>query len=252
MPLVKSLMRENRRNLLHPRAAQSIPSGSEAQKLRRELDCGRSDGGVLLSAQGYHTRIAKLKAYGNSVAARYRKATQDCVDAAEAKYKKVLREELAGASGDPVLKAIRDKPATSWLQVQVADWLARRDGDDRISKFDPVCEQITHYKRTGKYARFAFKCYLRSHKRRRSPVACFWVNYLDVVNLPSANALLKKYGWIMADYLKEFSDGETPWDDKNGTPSSCNEWDLPPERRYKARKARRGSEHRLVKRRRIM
>ena len=71
--------------------------------------------------------------------------------------------------------------------------------------------RIIHYKRVDHKARYAFKTYLRSHKGRRSPAACFWITYLDFRNLPSAKELLNKSGWHMGAYFDEYSDGETPW-----------------------------------------
>ena len=70
---------------------------------------------------------------------------------------------------------------------------------------------------------------------------------LDLDCLPSARGLLAKYGWRMCDHFREYSEGESAWSDN--MPSSCNEAHLPPERRMRARKGRRGSEHPLVKKR---
>ena len=150
------------------------------------------------------------------------------------------------ATSDALFRAIRDKSATDWLESQVSNWLSRR-GDARVSRIEPVCVRITHYKRVGHKARYAFKTYLRSHKSRRSPVACFWITYLDLLNLPSAKELLAKTGWHMGAYYDEYSDGETPWG--SDYPSSCMEAHLPPERRVRARRARRGSELPLVRKR---
>ena len=99
--------------------------------------------------------------------------------------------------------------------------------------------KITHYKRVGRKARYSFKCYLRSHKGRRSPQAAFWVRYLDVRALPSAEQLLKRSGWVMSQHFGEYSQGETAWD--TDVPS----WD----ETIQERRFLRGSEHRLVKQR---
>ncbi len=222
-----------------------------AQKIRRELSTGRSDCGVLLSVHGYRTKIGQLKAYRDSILERYRPEQQKLIDQAELDYGHLLRaafkpELVEDVTSDPVYLAIRDRPATDWLEAQVSSWLARRDPAERNRSVDPVCDKITHYKRAGKHARYTFKCYLRSHKSARSPTACFWVKYLDLDNLPSAARLLENHGWRMCDYFRDYSEGESAWSED--MPSSCNEVHLPLERRMRARKGRRGSD-RLVKKR---
>ena len=69
---------------------------------------------------------------------------------------------------------------------------------------------------------------------RRSPQAAFWVPYLDVCALSSAEQLLKRSGWVMSQHFGEYSQGETAWDDTIQ------------ERRF----LRRGREHRMRKRKR--
>ncbi len=245
-----AFLQRARHSVWHPPAAKVAPTKPMAQRLRRELSTGRSECGVLLSTHGYRTKIGQLKAYRDSIPERYRAEQQKHLDQAELAYGLLLRASFrpeADVAGDPVHLAIRDRPATDWLEAQVSDWLARRDPAERDRSFDPVCEKITHYRRLGKHARYTFKCYLRSHKSARSPTACFWVKYLDLDNLPSARGLLAKYGWRMCDHFREYSEGESAWSDN--MPSSCNEAHLPPERRMRARKGCRGSEHPLVKKR---
>lgn len=238
----------NRRNLLHPPAALVVPSMPDKGKVSRELAAGRSDSQMALSLDGYRTRIGKLKAYANSIAHRYRASVHKEIQSAEKKYLQLLRETWRGEERDPVLDAIKNKPATSWLHSQLVDYLNRDEEEGRQVELDPICEKITHYKRVGKRGLYAFKCYLRSHRGRRAPQACFWLKYLELVKLPSAQNLLNKYGWNMKDYWHQYSEGESVWDDHS--PSSSAEWHLPPEKRFRARKARSGLEKVLIKRRR--
>ena len=196
--------------------------------------------------------LPQLKAYHDAAAERYKADLKAQIIAAERTYRTLLlaafhqeadAEMEAMATSDPVFRAIRDKPATDWFESQESNWLSRR-GDARVSRIEPVCVRITHYKRVGPKARYAFKTFLRSHKGRRSPATCFWITYLDLLNLPSAKELLNKTGWHMGAYFDEHNDGETPW----GSDYPSFE-EGPPERRVRARRARSGSEHPLVMKR---
>ena len=205
-------------------------------------------------------RISQLKA------GRPSNASQEAIREAEKTIRSVFRQkhlemkrdkEQGGPpeEADPVLKAIRDEPATKWTVDQVDNWLARRshnmDGSaptyKRLNQFDPVCTKITLYKRVGRKASIAFRCYLRSHKNDGSRAIPFWVKYLDMLRVPGAEALLQDLGWRMCDHYNQYSDGETPWESDG--PSSAAEWDRAPERRHSARRARRGAEHRIISRR---
>ena len=65
------------------------------------------------------------------------------------------------------------------------------------------------------------------------------MKFLDLQALPTAKALLQKYGWVMGDYMFEHSQGETAWsEDYNSADPTIGE-----------RKRLRGSEHPIVKKR---
>jgi len=243
-----------------PPAAAEAPGAMMVAKIKRELLAGRTDKNVPLTAITARQRVSQLKAYAHVVEPRYRPPLLRAVAQGEKLVRALLRdsiqrweeeqaeqqekpqEQLPAPGADPVFEAIRDQPATSWTEAQVAERLSRRtsEGDVRPARFDPVCELITHYKRVGRRARYAFKCYLRSHKgTRRSPQAAFWVPYLDVRALTSAEKLLSRSGWVMSQHSGEHSQGETAWD--TDVPS----WD----ETIQERRRLRGSEHRLVKQR---
>ena len=244
LPLVKNLKQKAWKTLWSPPAAKEAPSAPLAQKIKRELARGKTDGNVPLTCGTAQKRLAQLKAWELVVEPRYKAEQQLAIVKAErmlrAMWRTKIREKRQEASSDqdPVLEAIRDRPATAWLESQVEDYLGRR-GEERASKFDPVCEKITHYRRLGRRGRYAFKCYLRSHRSARSPQAAFWVKFLDVQALPTAKALLEKYGWRMADHWNEYSQGESAWNtDWNSADATISE-----------RKRLRGSEHAIVKKR---
>ena len=244
-PLVKSLMRKAWKVHWSPIPAAKAPSQEVAKKIKRELANWKTDKNVPLVCSTAQKRLAQLKAWELVVEPRYKAEQQQAIAKAEemlrAMWCERLREKRQEASSDqdPVLEAIRDRPATAWLESQVADYLARRDGE-RASEFDPVCEKITHYRRIGRRGRFTLKCYLRSHRSsKRAPQAAFWVKYLDVQALPTAKALLTKYGWRLWDYMDEYSQGESAWNtDFNSADDTIRE-----------RKRLRGSEHAIVKKR---
>ena len=108
-----------------PRATDKVPTKSSAQKLRRELAEGRSVSGVLLSLEGYRTRLPELKAYHDAAAERYKADLKAQIISAERAYETLLLATLhqeadaemeALATSDPVFRTIRDKPATDWLE----------------------------------------------------------------------------------------------------------------------------------------
>ena len=243
-PLVKSLMRKAWKAHWSPAPAAEAPSQEMAKKIKRELARGKTDKNVPLVCSTAQKRLAQLKAWELVVEPRYKAEQQQAIAKAEkmlrAMWRQHIREQEKEGSTerDPALEAIRDKPATAWLESQVKDYLGRRD-DERTAKFDPVCEKITHYKRLGRRGRYAFKCYLRSHRGRRSPQAAFWVKFLDVQALPTAKALLETYGWRMSDHWDEYSQGESAWNsDWNSADETISE-----------RKRLRGSEHPIVRKR---
>jgi len=243
-PLVKSLMRKAWKVHWSPTPAAEAPSQEMAKKIKRELGRGKTDGNVPLTIGTAQKRLAQLKAWELVVEPRYKAEQQQAIAKAEKMLRAMWRERLRemkqekSSEQDPVLEAIRDRPATAWLESQVSDYLARR-GEERASKFDPVCVKITHYRRVGRRGRYAFKCYLRSHRSGRSSQAAFWVRFLDVQALPTAKALLTKYGWHMTDHLDEYSQGESAWrSDWNSADETILE-----------RKRLRGSEHVIVKKR---
>jgi len=243
-PLVKSMRRAAWNAHWSPPAAAEAPSASLAQEIKRELANGKTDGNVPLTCSTAQRRLAQLKAWELVVEPRYKAEQQQAIANAEKMLRAMWREKIRemkqeeSSEQDPVLQAIRCKPATEWLESQVEEYLARR-GDERASKFDPVCEKITHYRRVGQRGRFTFKCYLRSHRSTRSPQAAFWVKFLNVQALPTAKALLEKYGWQMADHMDEYSQGASAWkSDWNSADETILE-----------RKRLRGSEHAIVKKR---
>ena len=259
-PLVRSMMRKAWRAQWSPPAAPEAPDVKMACKIKAELRAGKTVKNVPLTASTARERVSLLKAYSHVVAPRFRPEQLRAVAQGEKLVRALLRdgiqrweeeqaeqqakpeEQLPAPGADPVFEAIRDQPATSWTEAQVSEWLGRRTsmGDVRPARFDPVCELITHYKRVGRKARYAFKCYLRSHKgTRRSPQAAFWVPYLDVRARPSAEQLLSRSGWVMSQHFNEYSQGETAWE--RHPPS----WD----EGIQERRLLRGSEHRLVKQR---
>ena len=140
--MASTFLERSRRSLWCPRAADKVPTKSSAQKLRRELAEGRSVSGVLLSLEGYRTRLPQLKAYHDAAAERYKADLKAQIVAAERAFKTLLRatfrqdadaEMEAMATSDPVFRAIRNKPATDWLESRVSNWLSRR-GDARVSR----------------------------------------------------------------------------------------------------------------------
>lgn len=80
----------------------------------------------------------------------------------------------------------------------------------RLKAVDPVCVDITHYRRCGKLARFEFRCLLQSRLGGHG-VGSFWLPYLLVADLREASRMLAAKGWHMRNYLTEYSDGEEVW-----------------------------------------
>jgi len=136
---------------------------------------------------------------------------------------------------DAALAAVLWRPAETWTGEEIRDYLSRRDGN-RGPFSDPKCEAITHYRRSGKHARYEFRCLLGS-RNSGGESAPFWVPYLDLCALPEGKAHLSAKGWVMRDHFGAYSDGEDVWD--SGGDSHDEE--------LVARRRRRGRAHELVR-----
>ena len=75
---------------------------------------------------------------------------------------------------------------------------------------DPICEVITHYRRVGKMARYAFLCSLVSSGPPTTKAASFWLPYTTVCE--SCKEALKEQESSMSEKLGEYSDGEDAWE----------------------------------------
>jgi len=141
---------------------------------------------------------------------------------------------------DRVLAAIMWRQASLWTEEEVRQYLRRRIGNEedgvRVPFVDPMCDDITHYKRCGRNALYEFRCLLKS-RHMGGPSAPFWVPYLDVRALKDADAQLFSKGWVMRDYFSLYSDGEEVWD----SDGDSHDEDLAERRRN------RGRPHELVK-----
>ena len=137
---------------------------------------------------------------------------------------------------DSVLAAILWRPADQWTEAEVKQYLSRRVGDGcRVAIADPKCENITHYKRCGRWARYEFKCLLKS-RIVEGPAVPFWIPYLDVRALEEADKHLTAKGWIMRNYFSTYSEGEDAWDSG-----------LSGDEELRAKRRRRGRPHEFVK-----
>ena len=82
--------------------------------------------------------------------------------------------------------------------------------EDRFG-IEPICKSITHYRRIGKFANFAFLCTLKSPVPSLTKVKSFWLPYLSVMGSPSCRRALQDKVFNMKDVLNVYSDGEDAW-----------------------------------------
>jgi hypothetical protein len=136
---------------------------------------------------------------------------------------------------DPALRALLWRPAESWTEEEVKDYLGRRE-PERYSFADPRCEAVTHYRRCGRHGRYQFRCLLVS-RHSGGLGAPFWVSFLDLCTLPEAKMQLDAKGWAMRDYFSVYSDGEDAWE----SDGDSHDEELMERRRQ------RGRPHELVK-----
>ena len=138
-----------------------------------------------------------------------------------------------------MLAAILWRSADQWTEAEVKQYLSRRVGDadsGRVTMADPKCENITHYKRCGRWARYEFRCLLKS-RIVEGPAVPFWIPFLDVKALEEADKHLTAKGWIMRNYFSAYSEGEDVWDSDVGSQDE----------EMRAKRRRRGRPHDFVK-----
>jgi hypothetical protein len=114
-----------------------------------------------------------------------------------------------------------------WSADAVVAFYRRRDREVMV---DPVCLNISYYRRTGKFARFEFLCTLRCQNIKEDHGICIWLSFLDVQSSPSTRDMLNKKKWRMSEHYSHYTDGEDIWDEDG---DSCDE-------NYRLRMARRG------------
>lgn len=125
-------------------------------------------------------------------------------------------------------------PSNEWDAEVVAAFYRRRD---RHVELDPVCTNITHYKRTGRSACFEFLCTLKNHQNiQKDRGRNFWLSYLDVQSSPSTREMLMKKGWRMSEHYSHYTDGEDIWDEDGDSHDES----------YRQRMARRGVPHKIT------
>ena len=123
------------------------------------------------------------------------------------------------------------KPAASWDEAELQKHMVRREG--RVVELEPVCVDITHYRRVGRGAKYEFLCELRSAVIADDKPMAVWIKYLDLVQVPTGHAKLIELNWRMCAMNADFSDDEDVW---NSDFDSCDE-------ALMERRQRRGSVH---------
>ena len=203
----------------------------QANHLKNELIRGETRMGKKRLPPG--GRLARMKAladYKNGLPVRFQPAWNDLLAQFESDWRDLVVQERQKQPAQQIAQVETKIPALplpaglpqTWNQSTVQAYFHQLRGirTERAIRPDMRCVKVTHFRREGNGALFAFRCFLLPEKKQAGQIATpFWLMYLDLMTMPSARQRLDTMGWHMYNHYNWYPENGATEDSEG----SCDE-----------------------------